>query len=104
MGEATLMLSRVWSGLLIGGRHEAWSIAVDDRTVGTIADGETVEVALAPGRHTLRLGEGRHLSRRQTFDAAGGAVVSFTCHGPRIWPKYVLALLKSDLWITLLRD
>ena len=63
-GEATLRLSRVWSGFG-SGQSERWNITLDGKVVGTIAYRETVEVSVAPGRHTLRLGEGRHLSRRE---------------------------------------
>lgn len=104
MAEATLRLCRLWSGLLIGGQGEAWDITLDGRVVGTLADGETVRVTVAPGRHTLRLGQGRHLSPQRAFEVSGDSLVSYACHGPRIWPKYVAALLRSDLWITLLRD
>jgi hypothetical protein len=109
VGEATLRLSRVWSGNAVSGvgsgKSERWNIALDGRVAGTIAYQETVEVSPAPGRHTLRPGEGRHLSRPRTFDIAEDEVVSFRCHGPRYgWPQLLAALVKSDLWITLRRE
>src|SRR5487761_1311130 len=98
VGEATLRLSRVWSGNAVSGfgsaQGERWNIALDGRVAGTIAYQETVEVSLAPGRQTLRLGQGRHLSRPRTFDIAEGEVVSFRCHGPRWWPLWLAALVK----------
>jgi len=100
-GEATLRLSRTWSGIGIGGQSDGWKIAIDGTVVGAIASRETVEVEVAPGHHTLRLGSGRRLSRLRSFDATADEVVSYQCHGPRIWPLLLAALIKSDLWITL---
>lgn len=99
-GEATLRLSRVWSGLGLGGQSEAWDIVLDGRAVGAVADQEVVEVALAPGHHTLRLGGGRHTSPQRTFDIASAGLLSYRCHGPRLWPLWVAAMIKSDLWIS----
>ncbi|MGP8161216.1 MAG: hypothetical protein ACLQGJ_08365 [Candidatus Dormibacteria bacterium] len=101
MSDATLRLKRTWSGLGIGGQSEQWSIAIDGTVVGAIADKETVEVSVEPGHHTFRLGAGRHRSRGRSFDVAPDGVASFRCHGPRIWPLLLAALVKSDLWITL---
>jgi hypothetical protein len=60
--DATVRLVRMWSGIGIGAQHEQWNIAIDGIVVGSIANKETVEVAVAPGHHTLRLGSGRHRS------------------------------------------
>jgi hypothetical protein len=98
MSEATLRLSRRWSGI---GGNEDWAIAIDGVVVGSIAPRETVEVAVEPGRHVVRLGTGRHRSPERSFGAPPGDVVSFWCHGPRFWPLLLAALVKSDLWITL---
>jgi hypothetical protein len=70
MGEATVRISRSWSGIGLGGSlmaRENWDIAIDGRVVGTIANRETVDVAVPPGAHTLRLGGGRHLSPVRRF-------------------------------------
>ena len=69
--------------------------------MGAIANEETVEVSVEPGHHTVRLGQGRHLSPRRPFDVAEGETVTLNCHGPRFWPMLLAALVKSDLWITL---
>ena len=84
MGEATIRLSRAASlSPLLG--METWNISVDGRVVGAIAAGETVEVSVTPGQHSLLL-RGR-------------------CHGPRYGvPNVVAALFKPDLWITLRRE
>lgn len=101
--EPTLRLSRTWSGMGLGGRTEGWDIAIDDKVVGSIEAEETVDIAVTPGAHTFRLGQGRHLSRRRSFEVAAGEVVMYRCHGPRFWPLLLAALIKSDLWITLTR-
>lgn len=100
--DATLRLSRVWTGVF--GSNEEWPIAIDGAVVGAVANNETVDVSVEPGAHTLRLGTGRHRSGEQTFDVAQDEVVGFQCHGPRMWPIWLAALIKSDLWISLRRE
>jgi hypothetical protein len=110
MGDGTLTLERRWTFLdqrttLGVGGNEPWAIAIDGTAVGAVAGKETVEVAVEPGHHTLRLGQRRHLSPERSFDVAQDEVVSFYCHGPRYgWPQLLAALVKSDLWITLRRE
>ena len=99
--DATVRLVRTWSGIAIGGQGEQWDIAIDGVVVGSIASKETVEVAVAPGHHTLRLGSGRHRSRERSFDVSQEEVVGFSCRGPRFWPELLVALVKNDLWISL---
>lgn len=100
--EATVRLIRLWTGI-IGARTEQWNIVIDGVVVGSIANDETVEVAVEPGHHTLRLGSGRHLSLERSLDVAPDEVAAFSCHGPRFWPMLVAAVVKPDLWITLRR-
>jgi hypothetical protein len=99
--DATVRLVRGWSGIGIGAQNEQWNIAIDGTVVGSIANKETVEVSVAPGHHTLRLGSGRHRSAERPFDVGNDEVVGFRCHGPRIWPMLVAALVNPDLWISL---
>jgi hypothetical protein len=103
LSDATLRLSRTWSGIGIGAQSEQWNIAIDGTVVGSIASKETVEVSVEPGHHTLRLSSGRHRSGERSFDVAPDEVVGFRCHGPRVWPMLVAALVKPDLWISLRR-
>jgi hypothetical protein len=102
--DATVRLVRKWSGIGIGAQNEDWNIAIDAIVVGSIANKETVEVAVAPGHHTLRLGCGRHRSAERSFDLAQQEVVGFSCYGPRVWPQLLAALVKNDLWITMRRE
>lgn len=101
--DATVRVVRGWSGIGLGGQSEQWSIAIDGTVVGSIANRETVEVSVEPGHHTLRLGSGRHRSLERSFDVAQDEVIGFRCHGPRIWPMLVAALVNPNLWISLRR-
>jgi hypothetical protein len=103
MSDATLRLLRTWSGIGIGAHSEQWNIAIDGTVVGSIANKETIEVSVEPGHHELQLGSGRHRSPERSFDIAQDEVVGFRCHGPKIWPVLVAALVKPDLWISLRR-
>ena len=105
MGEATIRLSRAPSySPLLG--MEIYNIAVDGRVVGAIKAGETVDVSVTPGRHSVRLlGGGRNRSPLRSLEVAEDAVVSYRCHGPRYGPPHIVAaLIKPDLWITLKRE
>ncbi len=102
--DATVRLVRKWSGIGIGAQNEEWNIAIDGIVVGSIANKETVEVAVEPGHHTLRLGSGRHRSAQRSLDVVQDEVVGFSCYGPRFWPQLLAALVKNDLWITLHRE
>jgi hypothetical protein len=103
MGDGTVRLERRWSYWPFGGKED-WTIAIDGTAVGSIADRETVEVSVEPGRHTLRLGTGRHRSPERSFEVPPAGLAGFRCHGPRIWPLWLAAQVKSDLWITLRPD
>ena len=99
--DATLLLVRTWG---LAGQSEQWSIVIDGAVVGSIADKETVEVAVEPGHRAFRLESGRHRSAERSFDVAPGDVVTFRCNSPRIWPLLLAALVKPDLWISLRRE
>ncbi|MHB1535516.1 MAG: ABC transporter permease [Acidimicrobiales bacterium] len=102
MATATLTLSRKWGGLI--DRRREWQIEIDGNVVGSIADQKTVELPVEAGHHTLRLSSHRHFSPERSFDAADGQVVSFWCRAAMLWPMYVAALIKPDLWISLRQD
>jgi hypothetical protein len=101
---ATLRLSREVGVAAFELRRGRFEISVDGQPVGSIANHETVEVPIEPGRHSLVLAKGRYSSRTRTFDAADGEVVNFRCNGARIWPTYVASIVKSDLAIRLQRE
>lgn len=96
---ATLKLTRKWAGPVFG--RSPWEISVDGTEVGSIAVNETKELAVEPGQHVLQVGTGRHISPKRSFDVADGDVASYYCHGAMLWPIYLAALVKPELWITL---
>ncbi len=104
MSETTIRLSRAasYSPLLA---MEDYNISIDGTVVGAIRAGETVEVSVTPGRHSLRLlGKGRSRSPLRTVEVAEDEVVRYRCHGPRYGlPHVIAALIKPDLWISLTR-
>jgi hypothetical protein len=109
--NGTLRLERRWTSLAgTGGNaltegNKPFTIAIDGIAVGTLAPKETVEVAVGPGHHTLRLIQSRRVSPERTFDVAQDEVVKFYCHGPRYGsPQLLAALVKPDLWTSLRRE
>jgi hypothetical protein len=101
--SATLKLTRE-VGFGIELRRGRFEISVDGKSAGSLENHETVETPLEPGRHTLRIRKGRYSSQEHTFDVADGEVVSFRCHGVRVWPMYVASIFKPDLAIALKRE
>jgi hypothetical protein len=85
-------------------RRGRFEILVDGKTVGSVENNDTLETALESGRHTIRIREGRYSSRGDSFRAADGEVVSFNCHGVRIWPLYVASIVVANLAISLKRE
>ena len=100
MATATLKFTR---GAVEVQRHP-FEIFLDAKVVGTIARHQTIELPVEPGHHTLRLRLGRQVSPGHSFTATEGEVIDFSCHGARIWPIYVAALVKPDLGISLKQE
>ena len=82
-------------------RRGRFEISVDGNSVASIENHQTIETNLQPGLHTLRIHKGRYSSRDHSFNLADGEVVSFRCHGARIWPTYVASILTPNLAIAL---
>jgi hypothetical protein len=100
MSTATLKVSRKWAGLV--SRNREWQVLIDGDTAGSIAVHQTLELPVEPGHHTLRVVQShRHLSPQRSFDLAEGQRADFWCRGAVLWPVYLAALVKPDLWITL---
>lgn len=85
-------------------RRGRFEVHLDGATVGSLEHHAAVETQIDPGPHALQIRKGRYSSRIQHFDASDGEVVSFRCHGTRIWPAYLASILKTDLAISLKRD
>jgi hypothetical protein len=98
---ATLRLTRDVGFFAFELRRGRFEISVDGKPAGSLANHETVDTPVEPGRHNLVLRRGRYSSRTLTFDAADGEIVDFRCSGARIWPIYVASIVKPDLAISL---
>lgn len=107
---ATVRLSRKSWISSHSDRARTWKVEIDGRIVGSIANQQTVELPVEPGRHTLRVRSMQHLlSPEQSFDVSAGHIVGFSCHPRSLtpliftrWTVWLLAtLVKNDLWISL---
>jgi hypothetical protein len=107
--SATLTLTRTRFGIGIGpwidNRAGEWQVIVDGTVAGSIAPQETVEVPVEPGHHTLRVKKSRRfLSPERSFEAADGTDARFHCRMAMLWPQWLAALAKPDLWISLRQE
>lgn len=100
--SGTLRLTREGIGIEL--RRGPFEICIDGTKVDSIEQHATTELALAPGRHTLRVRKGRYSSREQVFDVDDDRTVNFRCHGAMMWPRYVASIVKPDLAISLRRE
>jgi hypothetical protein len=64
---------------------------------------DTIEMPVAPGRHTLQLRNGRNSSRTQTFDAAEGQTIAFRCTGKSFLPIFLASFVVPSLALQLRR-
>ena len=107
--SATLTLTRTRFGIGIGPLIDKmageWQVIVDGTVAGSITRQETVEVPVEPGHHTLRLKKSpRFLSPERSFEAADGTDARFHCRMAMLWPQWVAALARPDLWISLRQE
>jgi hypothetical protein len=98
---ATLKVTREGFGIEL--RRGSIDVTVDGNSVGSLDYGQTIETPIEPGHHTLRAQARRYSSGNRAFDASDGQVVSFRCHHPMVWPRYVGSLIKPDFGISLHR-
>jgi hypothetical protein len=84
-------------------RRGTFEVTVDGNSVGAIENHETVETPVEPGHHAVLIRKGRYRSQRRSFDVADGDVVTFRCHGARIWPTYVASFVVPNVAISLRR-
>ena len=97
---STLQLTRTFGG--VTDSKGKWQILIDGTAVASIDPKQTVELPVEQGHHTLRVKRSeRFLSRERSFDVADEQVVSYSCHSQLLWPMYLGALIKPDLWIVL---
>jgi hypothetical protein len=97
---ATLELTRRWGGVTDG--KSEWQVVLDGTVAGSIARQQILELPVEPGKHTLRVRRSdRFLSGERSFEAADGQIVYWRCRSQLMWPMYLAALVKPDLWIRL---
>jgi hypothetical protein len=101
---ATLTLARRSNGPAFELRRGQFEIVLDGKAIGTIAHAETIEVAIDPGHHVLRIRSGRYRSPDRAFDVGDGDVAEFRCHGALIWPLWLASFAIPNLAITLKRQ
>jgi len=99
MADATLTLTRKTPSV----QRRRFDVLLDRTLVATIDYGQTIEMQVAPGSHTLQIQSGRLVSPERPFDAHDGEGIAFWCRGALLWPIYVAALIKPDLGVTLKR-
>jgi hypothetical protein len=96
---ATLKLTRQAVGIEL--RRGTFEVLVDGNSVGSIDRNDTIEVAVEPGRHTVRVTAGRYSSRDRSFEAGDGDTIMFRVHGAMLWPRWLVSMFKPDLAISL---
>jgi hypothetical protein len=99
---ATLKLTHKAIGVEV--RRGPFDVVVDGERVASVEMNETIEVPIGAGRHTLRVRNGRNLSRTLTFDAAEGQVVAFRCTGKRFLPIFLVSFVLPRLALSLRPD
>src|SRR5579864_8047840 len=99
---ATLTVTHKAIGVEV--RRGTYDIVLDGERAGSLEMNDTIEIPIEPGRHTLRVRDGRNSSRTQTFDVAEGETVAFRCTGKRILPIFLASFLVPSLALSLKRD
>lgn len=85
-------------------RRGAYEVEVDGERVGSVEMNDTIETPVEPGRHTLRIREGRNSSRLKTFDAIDGETVAFRCTGKSFLPLFLASFFIPGLALQLVRQ
>jgi hypothetical protein len=79
----TTVLRLERTGALWRARREVFDVVLDGAIVATVANGEAVSIAIAPGRHLVWLVNGRRRSASVTFDAGDGETAAWRGHVTR---------------------
>lgn len=99
---ATLKVTHKAIGVEV--RRGPYDVELDGRSVGSVTMNDTIEAPVEPGRHTVRIRNGRNSSRTKTFDAADGQVVAFRCTGKSFLPIFLASFFVPSLALTLVRE
>lgn len=101
--SATVTLERATKGI-VELRRSPFEIILDGSAAGSIDRGETVELPVEAGPHTLRVRSGRYSSRALSFDADDISNLHFRCNGAILWPRYIASLLVPTIGLKLKRE
>ena len=99
---ATLKVTHEAIGVEV--RRGRYDVVVDGERAGSVELHGTFETPVEPGRHTLKIRNGRNSSRIANFDADEGQVVAFRCSGKNILPIFLLSFFVPSLAISLRRE
>jgi hypothetical protein len=100
--SATLTLTHKAIGVEV--RRGTYDVEVDGKSVGSVEMNDTIETPVGPGRHTLRVRNGRNSSQTRTFDIADGEVAAFRCTGKRFLPLFLASFVVPSLGLNLVRE
>jgi hypothetical protein len=99
---ATLKLTHKSIGVEV--RRGTYDVIVDGQRAGSLDMNDTIEISIAPGRHTVQVRDGRKSSRAQTFDVAENQTVAFRCTGKSILPIFLASFVFPRLALHLRRS
>jgi len=99
---ATLRVAHKAIGVEV--RRGTYDVVVDGKPAGSVEMNKTIDIPVEPGRHTLKILNGRNSSRTATFDADDGQVIAFRCSGKNILPIFLLSFVVPSLAISLRRE
>jgi hypothetical protein len=100
--SATLKLTHKAIGAEV--RRDTYDVVLDGDQVGSVEMNDTIEMPIEPGRHTLRVRNGRKSSGTESFDAAEGELVAFRCTGKRFLPIFLASFIVPGLALKLVRE
>ena|ERR1035437_6850735 len=100
--SATLKVSHRAMGAEV--RRGTYQVELDGKPVGSVEMNETMETPVEPGRHILRLRNGRNSSRPKTFDVADGDIVAFRSTGKSFLPLFLASFVVPSLALVLIRE
>jgi len=108
-GDGVTMAGRLRGSRLTGlvDRFRKWDIVLDGDVAGSVANGQTADVLVECGSHSVRVGHRWWASPIRTFTVTDTKTVHFVRRPrphPMIWIPYgVASLYRSDLFIFLER-
>ena len=97
--SATLKLTHKAIGVEV--RRGSFDVVVDGERDGSVEMNDTIDIPIEAGDHTLRVCNGRNLSRTLKFDATDDQVVAFRCTGKRFLPIFLVSFVVPRLALSL---